>query len=335
MLSRVADALYWMSRYIERAENNARILDVNLQLMLDFENQNEETVRQHWEPIINSLEEHDLFYSLHSEANAETVVDFVSFEKKNPHSIHSSITRARENARTVREHASSEMWEQINRVYLFLGSERSRSLFAGSAYEFFKSIVEASHLFQGITDSTMTHGEGWEFIQVGKYIERADRTSRILDVKYHLLLPTGEKVGGNVDVVQWLAVLKSCSALEAYRKLYVGEVAPWSVAEFLITHDSFPRSIRFCVNRLDLALHRISGSAKTHYACEAERLSGRLSSDLDYSTIGDIFSFGLHQYLDRIQSRLVVVSDAMHETYCEWMEEEDEIVSRATSPVAK
>ena len=131
-------------------------------------------------------------------------------------------------------------------------------------------------------------------------------------------------MGGNVDVVQWLAVLKSCSGLEAYKKIYVGNVAPWRVAEFLITHDTFPRSIRFCVNRLDLALHRISGSDRSHFANESERLSGRLSSDLDYSTIGDIFGFGLHQYLDRIQSRLVEVSNAMHKTYCEWMDEEPE-----------
>ncbi len=332
MLRRVADALYWMSRYIERAENNARILDVNIQLLLDFENQNEAAVRRHWEPIINSLEDRELFFSIHPEATAETVVDFVSFEKKNPNSIYSCIGRARENARTVRELVSSEMWEQINSLYLYLGSERSRSVFAGSGYEFFKSIVDASQLFQGITDATMNHGEGWDFLQVGKYTERADRTSRILDVKYHLLLPTGEKVGGNVDVVQWLAVLKSCSAMEAYRKLYVGQVAPWMVAEFLITNDTFPRSIRFCVNRLDLALHRISGISHTHYGNEAERLSGRLSSDLAYSTIADIFSFGLHQYLDRIQSRLVEVSKAMLKTYCDWMEEEGKMHYPLKSP---
>ena len=126
------------------------------------------------------------------------------------------------------------MWEQINRLYLFICSEHAKQLFAGSAYEFFKNIVEGSHLFQGITDATLTHGEGWDFIQAGKYIERGDRTSRILDVKYHLLLPTGEKVGGNLDTVQWMAVLKSCSGFEAYRKLHIGQVAPWKVAEFLI-----------------------------------------------------------------------------------------------------
>ncbi len=334
MLSRVADALYWMSRYIERAENNARILDVNVQLMLDFENQNTKSVRENWEPIISSLEEQKLFYSLHEVATGESVVDFVSFDRKNPNSIYSSLARARENARTVREHISSEMWEQINRLYLFISSEEARSLFASSAYEFFKNILEGSHLFQGITDATLTHGEGWDFIQAGKYIERGDRTSRILDVKYHLLLPTGEKVGGNLDTVQWMAVLKSCSGFEAYRKLHIGQVAPWKVAEFLICHDTFPRSIRFCVNRLDLALHRMSGSQHSHYANEAERLSGRLSSDIDFSTISDIFNIGLHQYLDRIQSRLGAIGEAMHETYCGWMEDEPAVEEQAQSLTA-
>ena len=151
-----------------------------------------------------------------------------------------------------------------------------------SPYEFFKRIVIGSHLFQGITDATMTHGEGWDFIRIGRFLERADSTSRILDVKYHLLLPSGERVGGNVDTIQWMAVLKSCSALEAYRKIYVDQVAPWKVAEFIITHAEFPRSIRFSVDSLDSALHRISGSNETQYANEAERLSGRLRSDLDY-----------------------------------------------------
>lgn len=320
MLARVADALYWMTRYIERAENNSRILDVNLQLTLDFENQNADRLLQHWEPIISSLEEHDLFHAMHDEASAASVVDFVAFEKKNPNSIYSCLASARENARTVREHISSEMWEQINRLYLFLNSNEAKNVFHGSTYEFFRQVVIGSQLFHGITDSTMNHGEGWEFIQIGKCLERADRTSRILDVKYHLLLPSGEQVGGIVDIVQWMAVLKSCSALEAYRKQYVGQVAPWKVAEFLITNSTFPRSIRFCVDRLDTALHRISGSSSTRFANEVERLSGRLASDLDFASIHDIFQFGLHQYLDRTQYRLIKVGDALLTTYCQWME---------------
>jgi len=316
MLSRVADSLYWMSRYIERAENNARIAEVNLQLLLDLTNPTGTDAQPQWDPIISSLEENDLFTSLYDRPDGKAAIDFVSLQKKNPNSIHSCLTLARKNARSTSEQISSEMWEQINRLYLFVRSETAKKLVRTSPYEFFKRIVAGSHLFQGVTDATMTHGEGWDFIRIGKLLERADCTSRILDLKYHILLPSGEKVGGNVDTIQWMSVLKSCSALEAYRKIYVGQVAPWRVAEFIITHPTFPRSIRFSVDHFDTALHQISGSHEANYANEAERLSGRLRSDLDYVTIGDIFKFGLHEYLEQIQERLVEISDALHATYC-------------------
>lgn len=316
MLSRVAHSLYWMSRYIERAENNARIAGVNLQLLLDLANQPEIDTRQQWNPIISSLEENELFQSLYQTLDGKAAIDFVSLQKKNPNSIVACLTAARENARSTREQISSEMWEQINRMYLFVKSDSGRKQVRASPYEFFKRIIGGSHLFQGIADATMTHGEGWDFIRIGKFLERADCTSRLLDVKYHILLPTGERVGGNIDTIQWMAVLKSCSALEAYRKIYVDQVAPWKVAEFLVTHAEFPRSIRFSVDSLDSSLHRVSGSNEANYANEAERLSGRLRSDLDYITIGDIFEFGLHEYLVTIQQRLVEVSDAMYATYC-------------------
>jgi uncharacterized alpha-E superfamily protein len=316
MLSRVADSLYWMSRYIERAEDNARIADVNLQLLLDLSNQQEADPQQQWDPIISSLEGNELFTSLYETPDGKAVVDFVSLQKKNPNSIYSCLSHARENARTTREQISSEMWEQINRLYLFVKSESARKLVRSSPYEFFKRIIAGSHLFQGITDATMTHAEGWDFIRIGKLLERADCTSRILDVKYHILLPSGETVGGNVDTIQWMSVLKSCSALEAYRKIYVGQVAPWRVAEFVITHSSFPRSIRFCVDGFDAALHQISGTNEAQCANEAERLSGRLRSDLDYITIGEIFKFGLHEYLEQIQDRLGEISHAIQEIYC-------------------
>lgn len=322
MLSRVADSLFWMSRYIERAESNARIADVNLQLLLDQTNPQEAAAEQQWNAIISSLEENDLFGSLYDKPDGRAAIDFVSLQKKNPNSIFSCISRARENARTTREQISSEMWEQINRLYLFLKSEAAKKLLRTSAYEFFLRITAGSHLFRGISDATMTHGEGWDFIRIGGFLERADCTSRILDVKYHLLLPSGEKIGGNVDTIQWMSVLKSCSALEAYRKLYVDQVAPWKVAEFLMTHAEFPRSIRFSVDALDTALHHISGSNENHFANEAERLAGRLRSDLDYVTVGDIFSFGLHQYLAMIQERLVAISEALHATYCATAESE-------------
>ncbi|MEA3186508.1 MAG: hypothetical protein QOD99_338 [Chthoniobacter sp.] len=326
MLSRVADSLYWLNRYMERAENSARILDVNLQLMLDFQDGSEGIEKRQWEPIIASLEDQKLFQTLHDETNAETVCEFVTFERENPNSIYSCLLGARENARTVREYISSEMWEQINQLYLYMKSDAARQDCANSGIDFYRRLVSSLHQFLGITNATLTHGEGWNFLQVGKYIERADCTSRILDLKYHILLPSGERVGGNVDTVQWMAVLKSCSALEAYRKLYVGQVAPWKVAEFIILHDDFPRSIRFCVDGLDTALHRISGCDRSHFTNDAERLSGRLCSILDYETIAGIFQVGLHQYLDRIQLRLIELAAAMTKTYCEWLEPEPAVV---------
>ena len=334
MLSRVADCLYWMSRYVERAENSARLLDVNFQLMLDFENLPEAVARQHWQPILSTLEHEDLFHRSYQEADADSVVEFVALAEKNPNSIRSCLSRARENARAVREQISSEMWEQINALYLYVRSDEARQTLRTSAYQFFRRIIQDSQLFIGTTDTTMTHGEGWDFVQIGKFLERADCTSRILDVKYHILLPGGEQVGGTVDTVQWMAVLRSLSALEAYRKLYLGVIAPWKVAEFLILHDRFPRSLRYCVQGLDAALHRVSGAPEDRYTCEAERLSGRLRSDLDYTTTAEIFQqHGLHQYLDRLQGRLLRIDGAMHQEYCQggWVKEAKEDPAQSQS----
>ena len=315
MLSRVANSCYWLSRYIERAETSARVLDVNIQLELDNEDQLGGRLRQQWEPILATLLDQELFHKIHETFSADAVMDFITFEKANPNSILSCITLVRENARTVREQISSEMWELLNRLYLYLRSENSRSAHKESPIDFYRSLVDSLHGFQGTTDATMTHGEGWQFLQVGKFIERADSTSRVLDLKYHVLLPTGEQVGGNVDVTQWNAVLRSCSAMEAYFKIFHGRVTSWDVAEFLILHDTFPRSIRFCVDALDRALHSISGTDRGHYKNEAERLSGMLRSNLDFTTAESIFKKGLHEYLDEIQARLNDISLALTDKY--------------------
>jgi uncharacterized alpha-E superfamily protein len=310
-----------MARYIERAENNARILDVNLQVTLDDNHDGAAAARVEWEPILATLEEKKVFSSLYQETNAEAVCEFVTFATENPNSITSCVAVARENARTVREYISSEMWERINHLFLWLNSKEARHLYTASGIEFFRHVVDQAHQFLGTTAATLTRGEGWSFIQVGKYLERADSISRILDLKYHILLPSGEQVGGNVDTVQWQAVLKSCSAFEAYRKIHPGQVTPWSVAEFIILHDSFPRSIHFCATQLDAALHQISGCDRTHFSNEAERRSGRLVSDLNFATVEEIFRIGLHEYLDSIQLRLIEIGSAMRTQYCAWMEE--------------
>jgi uncharacterized alpha-E superfamily protein len=320
MLSRVADSLYWMARYMERVENNARILDVNLQVTLDSEDSGPESEREAWQAILATLEDQKQFTALHATIDADSVCTFVTFAQENPNSIWSSVAAARENARTVREYISSEMWERINALYLWLKDEKTRDLAGSNGIDFYRQVVDRCHQFHGTTDQTLTHGEGWDILQVGKYIERADNASRLLDLKYHILLPRGEQVGGTVDTVQWQAVLRSCSAFEAYRKIYRGQVTPWSVAEFIILHDEFPRSIRFSVDAMDRALHRISGCNRVHFANEAERLSGRLCSELNYTTIVEIFEVGLHEYLDGIQKRLIEIGEATHRQYCEWLD---------------
>lgn len=321
MLSRVADSCYWLSRYIERAETSARILDVNMQLLLDLEDSSPEAIQRHWQPVLATLEDQELFTKSYDTITADAVMEFVTFDKKNPSSIVSCIGNARENARTVREQISSEMWEQLNRTYLYLRDGGGRHDFQDSPIDFYRRLVDILHGFQGTTDATMTHGEGWDFLQLGKYLERADSATRVLDIKYHILLPKGEQVGGHVDVTQWMAVLRSCSAMEAYFKINVGHVSGWQVAEFLILHDEFPRSIRFCVDRVDGALHRISGCDRAHFSNEAERLSGMLKSNLGYTTIESVFQQGLHQFLDQTQGRLNEISAAATKTYCYWMDE--------------
>lgn len=322
MLARVADSCFWLSRYIERAEANARLLDVNMQLQLDFEALENSSSQMHWQPVLATLEDQGRFNKIHKSITPDTVMDFVTFERANPASIASCIGSARENARTVREQISSEMWEQINETYLYFRSGSAKKDHAESPIGFYRGLVDRLHGFQGTTDATMTHGEGWDFLQAGKFLERADSTSRVLDMKYHILLPSGQQVGGNVDITQWMAVLRSCSAMEAYMKITAGQVTAWQVAEFLILHDDFPRSIRFCVDGLDRALHRISGCEDAHFSNEVERLCGLLRSSLDYTTIDSIFQVGLHQFLDQIQLRLNEISAALGETYCRWLEPE-------------
>lgn len=315
MLSRVADSLYWMSRYIERAENVSRLLDVNLQLLLDFEEMDDDKLKEHWEPIIRATGDEKLFYELYERADSSSVTDFLTFNRKNPSSILSCMMAARENASMIRDQLSTEMWQCINQAYLFLKSNSAKQVWDSGPYEFYKQIQDYSHLFIGLSDATFSQTEGFYFMQVGKFLERADKTSRILDIKYHILLPSVYDVGGAVDVVQWSAVLRSCSAFEAYHRIYIASVDPLKVADFLLFNESFPRSILFCVRELDKHLHRISGCPLGEYSNSAEHASGRLLSDLKYNTIQNVFAGGLHEYLTAIQERFVEIGGKVYETY--------------------
>jgi uncharacterized alpha-E superfamily protein len=314
MLSRVAHSLYWMSRYIERAENIARLLEVNLQFILDFRGYDDAHLKEHWGSILASSGDGELFHEHYEAADSRSVTEFFAFNLRNPNSILASVFAARENARMVRDQISIEMWETVNELYLFLKARSTTDVWAAGPYEFFQDVKRNSHLFQGLTDSTYSRSEGWEFIQFGKYVERANKTARILDVKYHILLPTARDVGGALDTAQWQAVLRSASALEAYRRFYVQEILPWKVAEFLIFSDSFPRSIHFCVVQIDDFLRRILGESGPRPRTAAARLSRRLLAKIQSETIDEVLKDGLHEFLGDIGKTLDRISEELVQT---------------------
>lgn len=310
MLSRVADSIFWMSRYIERAENIARFIDVTGHLSLDLG----DGMGDQWSPLVYTTGDHAQFFERYDVANQKNVIDFLCFDLEYPNSIVSCLRSARENARSVREVISSEMWEEINKFYLTVRGAAAGGWAMGTPYEFFSQIKLSSHLLQGITDATMSHGEGWHFARLGRMLERADKTSRILDVKYFLLLPSAEHVGTPLDNVQWNALLKSASALEMYRKRY-GRISPAAVADFLILDRDFPRSIHFCLIRAEQSLHAISGTTHGAFTNPSEMRLGRLRSELDYAQIGEIIGGGLHEFLDKFQTKLNTVGNSIHETF--------------------
>ena len=316
MLSRVANSLYWMSRYIERAENIARIVDVNLQLLLDLRNLNEERLAKHWLPIVMTTGDEKQFFALHKKASAQNVTEFLVFQMDNPNSIVSSICMARENARMARDQISIELWEELNRLYLFVRSPAARQVWKESPSEFFQQIKASSLHLIGLSFATLIHNEGWRFAQAGKFIERADKTSRILDLRYETLPEKGlpESVS-ETDALEWSAILRSCSAWDAYKSLHGAEVNPRLVAEFLLLNEDFPRSVLFCVDELNNALRKISGVPDGKFCNDAEKLAGRLAAELRFSTVEEIFETGLHDYLDGLQAKLNDIGGALFNAY--------------------
>ncbi|MCS7062649.1 MAG: alpha-E domain-containing protein [Methylacidiphilales bacterium] len=315
MLSRVANCIYWMARYIERADNIARLVDVNLQLLLDYFQSDKTKLDQYWEPILKSLSIEEAFHAKYQLANTDCATDFLTFDLSNPSSIKSCIRTARENARLVRDQISTEIWEEINRLYHFVNAASAEEIWESSPSEFYRQIRQSSQIFQGLSSSTVLHDEAWEFNQIGKYLERADMTTRILDVKYHILLPRVEDVGGALDTFQWLVILRSTSAMEAYMKTYNSDVTPLQAAEFLILNNIFPRAVRFCIRLVDSALRRLAHLREGEFSHPVEKISGKLLAELDYSAIEDVFQYGLHEYLDHLQVEFNHIGEAMQQTY--------------------
>jgi uncharacterized alpha-E superfamily protein len=308
MISRVAEHCFWMSRYLERAENTARILEVNRTLLLDFE----APVDQQWRPLLIISGVHDL----PGEAEAETVQHCLTWQKENPGSVASSLAAARENARIIREVISADMWERINYYHLWMQGSVARKLYESNRSEFYSQIKRINQLIHGISEGTMSHGEAWEFFRLGKYLERACQTARILDVKYHILLPTPQHVGTPVDNVHWVAILASCSGYEPYHKQRAGAADPRvSVADFLIFDPLFPRSLRRCLHECQSAAHAISGRPATRPGDAAEQCLQDLIDWLEAKKIEELVRDGLHEALTTVVDTIHKIGDAIHRTY--------------------
>jgi len=310
MLSRVANSIYWLSRYMERAENVARFIDVNLQMILDLPAGSWEQ----WEPLVIITGDDAAFAARYSGASRENVIQFLTFDSENPNSIVSCLRAARENARTVRDTISPEMWEQINTCYLMINAAADDRRIMRSPDSFFSEVKNSSALFDGITDATMLHGEGWHFYRMGRLLERADKTSRLLDVKYFILLPSAADVGTTLDDIQWAAVLRSASAFEMYRQRH-GPLAPERVIDFLLLDHEFPRSVTYCLTNANASLHAISGTPTGTFRNPAEQLLGYVRAELAYTDVKQIISRGLHEFIDALQSKLNRVDQTIYDSF--------------------
>ena len=311
MLSRVADSIYWMSSYIERAENVARCVEVNVQLTLDLPMASTE---EQWQALVTTMGDAARFRQHADTASRRRVIQFLAFDTANPNSILSCLTAARENARMIREVITSEMWEQLNTFYFLVCDAARDGVTLDAPQDFLAQVRVCGQQFTGVTDATMSHGEAWRFCCLGRMLERADKTTRILDVKYFLLLPTVSDVGTPIDDIQWAAVLRSASALEMYRKRH-GRMAPERIVDFLLLDREFPRAVHYCLIDADESLHAISGTRSGMFSNAAEQRLGQLRSDLAFTAVREVVGGGLHEYLDGLQVRLNRLSDSIRETF--------------------
>jgi uncharacterized alpha-E superfamily protein len=311
MLARIADSLFWLARYIERAEDTARILDVTFHTMLE---QGQQPYGLRWDPILSMAGEATLFRQLYGDPNAQNVFEFLAFQPNNPSSILQCVGKARENARTIRDRLSREMWEDLNGLYFTLNDFDPKEELAAGPHRFCGRTIFGSHRFHGVTDATLPHDEGWEFLRVGWALERAEMTARLVDVQYRMLMePHGGS--GPADNHQWMAVLKSVGAYEAYHRTYHSPIEPGRVAEMLILHSQHPRSIRFSITEMQAGLRAISNRGRGAYANEAERLTGKVLERLRYDRIEEILRGGLHGYLAELIGMFNVIGESIARTY--------------------
>jgi len=312
MLSRVAEAVYWMSRYLERAENTARFLEVNWYMSLD-EAPGQEF--QQWKPLVQVTGDNEIFAERYDQPTMQNVIKFLTLDTEYPNSIIACLRAARENARTVRDIISTELWEQINILHHMIeGLANNPNTLINNPYDFCHDVKLRGMLLGGTANDTMNHTEPWHFFRLGRVLERADKTSRILDVKYFILLPDINYVGTAYDDIQWAALLRTTDALSAYRQHY-GRITPRQIADFLILGRNFPRSILHCLLKAQQSLHSIADTSIDCAHNKAERRLGQVVAKLSFIDAEDIFQQGLHEFTDQLQTEMNDIDIAIAETF--------------------
>ena len=297
MLSRVADSIYWVNRYMERIENYARFISVNIHLSLEAPG----LFSEDWRALLAATADESLYHTFYDSPERESVIHFLTFDPRNPNAIFSCLSAARENARTIREALPKELWEHLNGFYLQIKEASQRGSLWESPEHFFEQVKKGVQLFWGMVDSTLSRQEGYYFGHLGRYLERGDKTSRFLDIKYFTAHRGSMTSAQPQDLLIWSSVLKSVSAYNMYRQQYKS-VDPEHLVAFLVTDKSFPRSILYCVREAERALYAISGQRmEDGYSNEAERALGKLRHEIEYITLDEIFTEGLHPFLDRFQ----------------------------------
>ena len=309
MLARVAESLYWMSRQTERAENLARFLEVTLDMTLDQSNY----LVDPWAPLVQASGDNEWYEQKYGQATKQSVVHFLAFDGEYDNSMLSCLRLARENARSVREVLSTESFEELNAFYHFFRDGRESQL-EDPTSEFFEQVRQHALLWAGVLDGTMAHGIAWHFMNVGRLVERADKTSRILDVKYFNLLPSVDDVGTAIDDLQWSSLLLAISGLEAYlREHHLMDIE--KIVSFFIFHPTFPRSIFSCIAGADRSLREIEKQSGDERESEARQQLVALRHRLQNTTVKEVIAGGMHQFIDRLQCELNEIGKRLGQDY--------------------
>ena len=320
MLSRVADSLYWMSRYLERAEHTTRLLDVNLNLMLD---ESATSSDHRWQRLVQALGKPR---RIRWNGDPYELARTLTFDVNNKSSVLSCIIRARENSRHVREQISTEQWHRLNSLYLEVTRPELQSVMHAEALRdnsetpaaFLQQVMEAVHQFQGVTDSTMSHGEGWHFIQVGRYLERATATAMLLEAYHQDLWSQPDRLPEGNEYLEWMGLLRSATAFEAYCKVYTADLTPERILEFLLLDPEFPHSLRFSIDSLQTALQAIQRNSGKSRAEELHRIAGRLSAKLGFASVDEILCGDIVSYLRSIQQQCQAIHETIYHLYVDY-----------------